>query len=349
MRTCLVWLCFVLLFSPVAMAQQGGAEPHVRLEDADGDGLPDAFEQALLERFLPRFFVSRNECSDLPAEFALNEPDPRVLAANGTIYAQAFPVRGEDGEWIELHYFHLWAKDCGRWGHPLDVEHVSALLAAPQSDAPAANWRALYWFAAAHENTVCDVSHGAQAKALDAEERGAKVWISRAKHASYLNHGRCKFGCGGDECPRPRELDVPRVVNLGQAGRPLHGALFIASSQWPMADKLDEDFSLAVRQQLAAAPPKKVVAVNSGIPPVRATILAGEEILGGVGTGKRHTEGALKTGKDATGSALGRAFRATGRFLSGEKASDTTAKEQAPPAPAVPSSNAEPATPPPTN
>lgn len=334
----LVWLSLAWLLALPVSGQADSRAPSAvnRAEDLDGDTLPDAFEQALLERFLPRFFVSRDECAGLPAELASHEPEPRVLAANGAIYGQAFPVSGADGQWIELHYFHLWAKDCGRWGHPLDAEHVSALLAtpenaAPQAETPAEDWRALYWYAAAHEDTVCDVSHGAHAQALGAERHGAKVWISRAKHASYLSQRRCKFGCGGDECKKPAEITVQRVINLGERGRPLNGAHFVSSVRWPLEQKLGSDFTEAVRQQLAAASKKKIVAVNSALPPVRATILAGEEILSGAGTGKRHTDGALKTGTEATGNALktgheatgnalGRAFRATERFLTGRKA-----------------------------
>ncbi len=354
----LVWLSFVCLLALPLSGQPKSSVPTAQPgTDLDGDTLPDAFEQELLERFQPRFFLSRNECADLPAEFAANEPEPRPLAANGVIYGQAFSVEGKGGPWIELHYFHLWARDCGRWGHPLDVEHVSALLATPEettssaaslTSTPVNEWRALYWYAAAHEDTVCDVSHGAHARALGAERHGAKVFVSRAKHASYLSRERCKFGCGGDECKDPKEMEVPRVINLGERGRPLNGAIFASSNRWPMAQKLGSDFTETVRQQLAAGSPKKIVAVNSGLPPVRATILAGEEILSGAGTGMRHTDGALQNGAEATDNALntsheatgnalksgyratesavGRAFRATGRFLKGGKTSNARAE-----------------------
>ncbi|MCC6265208.1 MAG: hypothetical protein IT169_16660 [Bryobacterales bacterium] len=354
----LAWLALLLFVALPAIGQPEIAASAAQgsSADLDLDTLPDAFEQALLERFLPRFFVSRNECAELPAEFAADEPEPRAVAANGAIYGQAFPLSGAEGVSVELHYFHLWTTDCGRWGHPLDAEHVSVLLTAPQGDAPPSatpveEWRARYWYAAAHEDTVCDVSHGAHAQALGAERHGAKIWISRAKHASYLSRERCKFGCGGDECKKPKEIDVPRVINLGEKGRPLNGARFTASSRWPLEQKLGSDFNAAVRQQLAGASPKKIVAVNSALPPVRATILAGEEILSGAGTGKRHTDEALKTGTDATGNALktgheatagalktsqeatgnalGRAFRATKRFLTGRESPPAATRAEA--------------------
>ncbi len=331
-----VFLCvFVLAASAVNENQLAAAHD----EDLDGDGLGDAFEQALLDRFLPRFHLSRGECAEKPALFAPGEEEPRVLAMDGVIYGQAFPVRSGEEEWIELHYYHLWAKDCGRWGHPLDAEHVSTLLGAPSLHSPPSAWRALYWYAAAHEDTVCDVSHGARAELLGAEDRGARIWVSKAKHASYLAHERCKFGCGGDECKDPREMAVPRVVNLGEPGRPLNGSLFVSSARWPLAEKLGSDFTDAVRRQLASAPANRIVSINQALPPVRATILAGEETLSGASTGARHTDNALKAGseatdnalntghkatgnalaagRDATGRALVRAFRATRRFVTG--------------------------------
>src|ERR1019366_9356081 len=81
--------------------------------DSDADGLSDALEQRLLEQFAPRFMVGREDCSNLPAEFAPNLRVPTIEAEDGTIYGQAFPaVRttaglGGGGEpEVELHYYH---------------------------------------------------------------------------------------------------------------------------------------------------------------------------------------------------------------------------------------------------
>ena len=76
-----------------------------------------------------------------------------VQEENGTIYGQAFPRAGNPNQ-VELHYYHLWRVDCGEMGHNLDTEHVSALLGRGQTS----KWKALYWYAAAHEETVCDAS-----------------------------------------------------------------------------------------------------------------------------------------------------------------------------------------------
>ncbi|MBK7926500.1 MAG: hypothetical protein IPJ98_03140 [Bryobacterales bacterium] len=60
--------------------------------DLDRDSLDDATEQALLEEFLPRFYLSKGECDLAPAEFDPRSAEPRLLARNGVIYGQAFPV-----------------------------------------------------------------------------------------------------------------------------------------------------------------------------------------------------------------------------------------------------------------
>jgi hypothetical protein len=92
--------------------------------DQDHDGLSDTFEQTLLQQFTPVFHVGGSDCAGLPAEFTPGSEQPVALAENGTIYGQVF----RSGPYLEIHYYHLWVTDCGSLGHPLDAEHVSALL-----------------------------------------------------------------------------------------------------------------------------------------------------------------------------------------------------------------------------
>src|SRR6478752_934804 len=169
--------------------------------DRDRDGLSDQLEQALLDRFAPTLLLARGECDVAPASFEPFVSQPRVKAKDGTLYGQAFPLPTAGGRvQVELHYFHLWSRDCGRLGHDLDAEHVSAIVSASRPDAPPSMWIAEAWYAAAHEGSACDASSGAQARVLGAEANGPRVFVSKGKHASYLDRGQCKWGCGGDEC-----------------------------------------------------------------------------------------------------------------------------------------------------
>jgi len=256
----------LLLVSLAAMAQ-----------DSDRDGLSDRDEERLIRQFTPRFFISGAECDRLPAEIKPGLRDPIVLERNGTIYARAFPVpRG-----VEIHYYHLWANDCGRMGHLWDVEHVSVLVE---------NGKAAYWLAAAHQDTVCDAANAATARSVHAETHGATVWISRGKHASFLSEKLCRRGCGGDFCDKPEAMPVLRVVNIGERGAPLNGAEWIHSTEWPMEQKLVSDFPDAV---LAAMPKKGVAFLYPVMIPGQSVVLGFNAAINGVGTGEQHTRRAL--------------------------------------------------------
>src|SRR5262249_12988141 len=156
------------------------------------------------------------DCDGLPAEFVAGSSKPVVAGKDGTIYGQVSPHSADDsGTLLELHYYHLWARDCGRVGHKLDPEHVSVLVAGNSSQ-PASEWRARYWYAAAHENTLCDASNAAGAATLHAEDHGATVWISGGKHASFLSELKCRLGCGENRCRSMKLMQPGTVVNIGE-------------------------------------------------------------------------------------------------------------------------------------
>ncbi len=295
--------------------------PVVAAADSDGDGLDDALEQALMERFLPQFMVSAGECDGLPAEFAAGEMEPRVVARNGTIYARAAPsARSAAGAArIEIQYFHLWGMDCGRLAHELDAEHVSVLVGADRMDAAASEWQALYWYAAAHEDTVCESSNGAPASAVEAEERGAQVWISRGKHASFLTEALCKWGCGGDSCGDVRRFTPPRILNLGEPGRWMNGVVWIESSRWTLSSKMATDFTDSVLARLDVEKAKKVTGTPGAKHTAQALVLGGGSTANALGTANHQTENALAISAEKTGNALKKSVKSVGRFLGSGK------------------------------
>jgi hypothetical protein len=240
----LVWLCASALTIVHAQDTEG--------IDTDGDGMSDVREQMLLERFVPRFQVSRTDCAVKQALFEQGIVKPTVVERDGTIYGQVTPRaggKGGDAE-VEIHFYDLWSMDCGWMGHPLDAEHVSVLVRAKTMDSAVENWSAVYWLAAAHEATVCDASQVAAAKVLDAERQGATVWLSVGKHGAFLNEAICTQGCGGDRCTEMAPLVVAQVINLGEPGAAMHGAEWVASAAWPLAAKMQSDFSAAAIARL---------------------------------------------------------------------------------------------------
>jgi hypothetical protein len=336
----------LLVFALVLMGGLGRAQGSLEV-DSDHDGLSDVREQALLERFVPRFQVSRTDCAVKPALFEEGAVKPTVIDRDGTIYGQVTPresAKGGDAI-VEVHFYDLWSVDCGRMGHPLDAEHVSVLLRAKTMDSPAEDWRAVYWFAAAHEATVCDASEVAAAKALDAERQGATVWLSAGKHGAFLSEAVCSQGCGGDRCVEMTPLVVARVINLGEPGAAMHGAIWVRSATWPLAAKMQSDFSAAAiaRLERGGGVP---VEMNGAHGSVKGTIYVANSVANGVGTSgtdtgdalntagtktggalddaDTKTEGALAKSAKATGGALKKSTKAVGRFLhlSGDKKGD---------------------------
>lgn len=284
--------------------------------DSDGDGLSDAFEGALLHKFQPRFEISRDDCAGEPAQFAPGTARPTVLAEDGTVYGQAFPRKATpDGEHqIELHFYDLWRSDCGRLGHPLDAEHVSVLLRGSGSDA--SQWKAVYWYAAAHEDTVCDASQITRASTLDAETRGPTVWISSGKHGSFLDEALCQRGCGGDRCADTKPLISAVVVNVGEFAAAMNGAVWSHSTEWPLAAKMRRsDFPAQRTSLLEREPETNIVWANPEKRPAQAAILGGNAAIDGAMVGRSSTANALALGESDTNTALVLASARSGSAL----------------------------------
>ena len=300
----------VLLFSLFSIAAAQSISSRAS-QDSDHDGLSDSLEHSLLVQFKPHFLVSANDCAGQPAQFAAFLTKPVVQAENGTIYGQAFPRPGHPNQ-VELHYYHLWRTDCGEMSHSLDAEHVSVLVQRGESS----QWKALYWYAAAHENTLCDSSQIASAAAVDGERHGPEVWISRGKHASFLSDTLCGRGCGGDDCRATTPVAAAEIINVGELPAPMNGATWVDSPQWPLAAKMSRsDFTADRTARVDSLPPASIAWANPGKRPIVAAILGGNKALDSTGTGLRATGSALDTADSSTGKALGSASSSTGNSL----------------------------------
>ena len=291
-----------LLFSQLALY----ASVVPSFEDSDHDGITDNSEQQLLQTFVPIFMLSTRECDGVPAEFHPGLQEPRLSAKNGTIYGQVFPAgaRGKPRSMMEIHYYHLLSQDCGRNGHALDAEHVSVLISADRPGEPAASWRAEYWYAAAHEDTACDASHAVRSSVIDADPRGATVWVSAGKHASFLSREWCHGGCGADKCAAMTVLTPAELLNLGERGAPMNGSLWVESLRWPLAAKMQTDFPESLIARLDAVEPPGILPVNDSRPSVKALVLAGSSTTGTLAAAVQNTRAARSDTTDATGRSI---------------------------------------------
>lgn len=315
-------LALCLVSAPL-MAQSLGvvSAADASRQDSDGDGLSDALEQELLVQFAPTFLIARHDCSGSPAEFRRDVMEPEPLAANGTVYGQVFPVKTAPestkpatGQMIEIHYYHLWQRDCGAHGHWLDTEHVSSLVRGTGSASP--EWKAIYWYAAAHENTVCDVSQISRASTLGAEDRGARVWVSPGKHASYLNETLCERGCGADRCEAMVALKRDKLINLGEPGHPMNGSEFIAWNGWPLLEKMQaSNFPEDAVARVEGLPETDIAWFNGGRHPMQQVIAVSGSTEGAIARSGSDTGAAISVAGSDTGDALSTAKSSTGNAL----------------------------------
>ena len=313
---CLGAVGLLLAMAPLCAQQPSKGPPSHT--DSDSDGLSDALEQRLLLQFAPSFMVGEKDCSVSPAEFTPEVETPDVKADNGTIYGQVFPAKDSTDPAItaEIHYYHLWRKDCGSHGHPLDTEHVAVLVRASDPDLTTATWKAIYWYAAAHENTVCDVSQIARAATLHAEDHGAAVWISPGKHASYLNKTLCQRGCGADRCENMVPLHATPVINLGEPNHPMNGSLFTSSSEWPLFDKMSHtNFPPEPIARLNKMPDTDIAWFNAGRHPAQGIIANSSSTAHVLAGGASHTTSSISNAATSTGAAISVAQDHTGSAL----------------------------------
>jgi hypothetical protein len=168
--------------------------------DADGDGLSDDCEDALLRRFAPTFVASPMACNWDAASGRLK----------GGYLVGAEPVEGG----IRLAYLPAYLEDCGWAGlecllrprggcdpHHGDSEAVFVDLVA---DAPVHDWHPERVFLSAH----CFSRSDGRCRWFDREEvqwfgSTSVIWVAEGKNANYPSKGACDSGHWGfDTCDR---------------------------------------------------------------------------------------------------------------------------------------------------
>ena len=114
--------------------------------------------------------------------------------------------------------------DCGYVNsHALDAEHVSVLIRAVEPSQPLSEWHASQWYAAAHEDTICDSSQLASAAAVNAEDTGPTIWIAWGKHGAFFSPQVCNAGgCTFDRCEASTVTLNTVPINVGEPNAPLN-------------------------------------------------------------------------------------------------------------------------------
>jgi hypothetical protein len=112
------------------------------------------------------------------------------------------------------------------------------------------------------------------------------------------------------------EMKTADVIDVGELSHPANGAVWIASSRWPLEDKMQRtDFTATRIRRLEHLPDTDVAWANPAKRPAQAAIYGGNSALNGIATGGRSTDTALVLANDSTGRALGKAQDRTGDAL----------------------------------
>jgi hypothetical protein len=168
----------------------------------------------------------------------------------------------------------------------------------------------MYWYAAAHENTLCDMSHGIRATTPD---KGVAVWISKDKHASFLSRELCAQGCGNDDCSGTTRLERSKILNLGEPGFPVNGATWAKSPAWPLAAKMKPDFTPELLARMPSDSSVQLLPSRDPAKGMRTTIKVAGTTYGALETANSHANGSVTKGvgtaASSTGKALTRALR----------------------------------------
>jgi hypothetical protein len=176
-------------------------------------------------------------------------------------------------------------------------------------------WNAECWYAAAHEDTVCDASHAARSSSLDAVRWGPTVWISAGKHASFLDKSLCGGSCGSDDCSEMSPIEISKIVNLGEPGAPMNGVSWTQWSGWPLEGKMETDFPETVLAKLYVAEMTEVIPVNDSRSPVKTTVRVGTSSAGAMIGTTNKTNLALSSASGAVGASLNKSKDGTCNFL----------------------------------
>ncbi|HEX5283482.1 MAG TPA: hypothetical protein VFW30_05130, partial [Bryocella sp.] len=121
---------------------------------------------------------------------------------------------------------------------------------------------------------------------------------------------------GADRCEAMKPMRTSRIINLGEPGHPMNGSAFIASTAWPLEQKMSHtDFPAEPIARLNALSQSDIAWFNAGRHPAQGVIAisytTGEAIAGSGG----DTDAALALASDKTGNALQKSYRNTKHAL----------------------------------
>jgi hypothetical protein len=107
-----------------------------------------------------------------------------------------------------------------------------------------------------------------------------------------------------------------KLINLGEPGHPMNGSHFIASSTWPLGNKMARtNFPAAPVARLDQLQDTDIALFNPGRHPAQGIIAISSSTEQAIAGGGQSTTTAISTAGDSTGDAVSTAGDSTGNAL----------------------------------
>jgi hypothetical protein len=111
-------------------------------------------------------------------------------------------------------------------------------------------------------------------------------------------------------------LPPGKIINLGEPGHPMNGSVFIASSEWPLMDKMSNtNFPPEPIARLNRLPDTDIAWFGAGKHPARKVVAVSSSTEQAIAGGARQTTSALSDAGTSTDTAISVAQEGTGNAL----------------------------------
>jgi hypothetical protein len=104
-------------------------------------------------------------------------------------------------------------------------------------------------------------------------------------------------------------------VNIGEPGSPMNGASWIASQAWPLAAKMQPDFTESLIARLPEGETAELLPARDPVRGMRSTIKFAGTTYGALETAHDHTTNAVSTGIGTAVSSTGQALKRAAKWV----------------------------------
>ena len=244
--------------------------------------------------------VGVQDCSGIPTEFRPGVKKPEPETDDGTIYGQVFPSKAAGGALptAEIHYYHLWRRDCGAMVMRWIPSMCRCSCARPAAISIPQHGRRCTGILQPTKTLFAMKSQIARASTPHAVNHGARIWIIPGKEASSGTGSLGLAGCGETNVQHAC-LEPGKLINLERlAGREgdFHRLECLAAS----AQNCNTNFPAGPVARLNQLPDSDIAWFNAGRHPAQGVIAVSSSTQQALARSGQNTTSAISVAGDST-------------------------------------------------